>query len=220
MDESAPTPVPAGVLQLSELEVRVLGVLVEKELTVPDSYPLTLNALVSGCNQKSSRDPVMTLTEAQVKEALDDLRHRSLIMESSGGRAWRYAHNVSRGLSLGSAEVALITALWLRGPQTSGELRIGAERFYRFADLSSVEAYLEEMSTRAPLKVVRLPRQSGAREARWMHLYCGMPDMSASAASAPAGEPELREPINQRVQALEERVARLEEQLAALRSDP
>ncbi len=161
--------------QLTLLETRVLGVLVEKEITVPDSYPLTLNSLVSGCNQKSSRDPLMNITEAEVKAALDELRRRTLIVESSGGRAWRYAHNVPKGLGLSSAETALIASMWLRGAQTSGELRINAERFYRFADLSSVEAYLEDMATKTPSRVLKLPRQSGAREARWMHLYSGTP---------------------------------------------
>ncbi len=176
--------------QLSQLETRVLGVLVEKEITVPDSYPLTLNSLVNGCNQKSSRDPVMNVTEAQVKEALDELRRRTLIMESSGGRAWRYAHNVPKGLGLSSSETALIAALWLRGAQTSGELRINAERFYRFADLSSVEAYLEDMATKTPPRVLKLPRQSGAREARWTHLYCGTPveELSASERGQPVAE--------------------------------
>ena len=199
--------------QLTLLETRVLGVLVEKEITVADSYPLTLNSLVSGCNQKSSRDPLMNLTEAQVKEALDELRRRSLIMETSGGRAWRYAHNVPKGLGLSSAETAIIAALWLRGAQTSGELRINAERFYRFADLSSVEAYLEDMATKTPARVVKLPRQPGAREARWMHLYSGTPteEFIAETLSPPtrgAGGAALAELLS-RIEELEAKVDRL-----------
>lgn len=213
MDESPQVTLP----QLSALEARVLGVLVEKELTVPDAYPLTLHSLVAGCNQKSSRDPVMNVNESQVKEALDDLRRRTLVIESSGGRAWRYAHNVPKALGLGSAQTAIITALWLRGPQTAGELRIAAERFYRFADLSSVEAYLEDMESRAPAKVVRLARQPGAREGRWTHLYSGTPaqEPMSPASETGTGGSDVQE-LALRLQALEDRVARLEGQLAAL----
>lgn len=202
---------------LSALEARVLGVLVEKEITVPDTYPMTLNALVAGCNQKSSRDPVMNVTDAEVKEVVDGLRRRSLVIESSGGRTWRYAHNVPKALALGSSELAIITALWLRGPQTTGELRIAAERFYRFADLSSVEAYLEEMATRAPPKVVRLPRQAGAREARWAHLYCGVPVQAPTDERAPRPV-EASDDLRARVLDLEQRVVVLEAALAALRN--
>lgn len=205
--------------RFSALELRVLGVLVEKELTVPDTYPLTLNALVAGCNQKTSRDPVMNVTEGAVKEALDDLRRRSLILETSGGRAWRYAHNVPKGLALGSAETALLTALWLRGPQTSGELRIAAERFYRFADLSSVEAYLEDLATRTPAKVVRLPRQPGAREARWAHLYGDLPVTEAAAPEASGPRAAADDALMERMMALEARVTHLEEELQRLRPD-
>jgi len=204
--------------QLSTLETRVLGVLVEKEATVPDTYPLTLNSLVAGCNQKSSRDPVMNLGEGQVKEALDDLRRRSLVVESSGGRAWRYAHNVPRALGLGSSETALITALWLRGPQTSGELRINAERFYRFADLSSVEGYLEDMATRTPPLVVKLPRAPGAREARWTHLYCGTPDLSVAPVPVHASPSPAEDGVAQRLAALEARVTQLEDEVTRLKS--
>lgn len=212
----------AELPQLSPLEIRVLGVLVEKEVTVPDSYPLTLNALVNGCNQKSSREPVMNVTEAQAKQALDDLRRRTLIMESSGGRVWRYSHNVPKGLGIGSSETALLVALWLRGPQTSGELRINAERFYNFADLSSVEAYLEDMATKTPARVIKLPRQPGAREARWMHLYCGMPDMTvstevASERAESRGSSALSA-LEQRVDALEVTVDHLQRALAELKS--
>lgn len=206
--------------QLTLLETRVLGVLVEKEITVPDSYPLTLNSLVSGCNQKSSRDPLMSVTEAQVKEALDELRRRSLVMETGGGRAWRYAHNVPKGLGLGSSETAIIAALWLRGPQTSGELRINAERFYRFADLSSVEAYLEEMAAKPPVRVIQLPRQPGAREARWMHLYSGTPVVEPESEShaLPARSTGALAELARRVEELEAKVGKLESELEAIKS--
>ena len=158
---------------LTPVEARVAAVLVEKQATVPDSYPLSLNALVSGCNQKSSRDPVMELDEATVLAALETLRERSLVVEVSGSRVSRFEHNLPRGLSLPSAAVALLTVLILRGPLTAAELRLHSERLHRFADLSSVEAFLDELATRQPVRVLKLPRAPGAREARWVHLLCG-----------------------------------------------
>ena len=168
---------------LSLLETRVLGVLVEKQHTVPDTYPLTLNALVAGCNQKTSRDPVLEATEAEVQAVVDRLKGLSLVVESSGGRVMRYAHNVGRVLGVPAQAVALLTVIMLRGPQTVGELRIHSDRLHRFADISSVEAFLEELAQRpaGPL-VVELPRQPGARETRWAHLLSGAPALPASEA--------------------------------------
>src|SRR4030067_460721 len=140
-----PTTLPV----LSLLEARVLGVLAEKQRTVPDSYPLTLNSLVSGCNQKSSRDPVIEAAEAEVLVALDSLRGMSLIVETSGGRASRYAHNIERVLHIPTQSTALLALLMLRGPQTAGELRINCERLHKFADISSVESFLVELAERA-----------------------------------------------------------------------
>src|SRR5574340_132400 len=176
---------------LSLLETRVLGVLAEKQRTVPDSYPLTLNSLVSGCNQKSSRDPVIEASEAEVQAALDSLRALSLIVETSGGRASRYGHNIERVLHMPTQSTALRTMLMLRGPQTAGELRINCERLHKFADISSVEGFLTELAerTEGPL-VVELPRQPGARENRWMHLLSGVPvvEERAYVASAPSAQ--------------------------------
>src|SRR5260221_3118560 len=165
---------------LSLLETRVLGVLVEKEHTVPDSYPLTLNALVSGCNQKTSRDPILDATEDEVQAAIDRLKALSLVVESSGGRVMRYAQNFARVLTIPTQAVALLTIIMLRGPQTVGELRIHCERLHRFADISSVEAFLHELAGRptGPL-VVELARQSGARETRWAHLLSAPPAVTA-----------------------------------------
>lgn len=170
---------------LSLLETRVLGVLVEKRHTVPDTYPLTLNALVAGCNQKSSRDPVLDAREADVQGAVDHLRQWSLVVESSGGRTMRYAENAGKVLGLPSESVALIATLMLRGPQTPAELRQNCERLHRFADVSSVEAYLDELTRRAggPF-VAELARQPGRREARWTHLLSGPPQEAAPAGSA------------------------------------
>ncbi len=165
---------------LSLLETRVLGVLVEKQHTVPDTYPMTLNALVAGCNQKTSRDPILDASDADVQATLDRLKALSLVVESSGGRVMRYAHNVERVLQIPGQAVALLTALMLRGPQTVGELRINCDRLHRFADISAVEAFLQELAERpAGALVVELPRQPGARETRWAHLLSG--DLPAEA---------------------------------------
>src|SRR5437016_14218412 len=167
-----PMPLPT----LSLLDTRVIGVLVEKQHTVPDTYPLTLNALLAGCNQKTSRDPILNATEAEVQATIDHLRSLSLVIESSGGRVMRYAHNVERVLAVPSQAVALLAALMLRGPQTNGELRINCERLHRFADTSAVEAFLHELAERATgALVVELPRAPGARENRWAHLLSGTP---------------------------------------------
>jgi uncharacterized protein YceH (UPF0502 family) len=177
--------------QLSGLETRVLGVLVEKARTVPDTYPLSLNALVAGCNQKNNRDPVMQATEREVQAAIDALRPLSLVIESSGSRVMRYAHNVGRVLHVDDAAVAVLAALMLRGPQTSGELRTNADRLHRFPDLGAIEAVLGALAARGesaggPL-VVQLPRMPGSREHRWAHLLSGPVDAtSLDAGPAPA----------------------------------
>ena len=179
-------PVP----ELSLLETRVLGVLVEKQHTVPDSYPLTLNALVSGCNQKTSRDPIIEASEAEVQAAIDHLKSLSLVMESSGGRVMRYSQNVGKVLGVPPQSVALLAVLWLRGAQTAGELRINSDRLHKFGDILSVEAFLRELAERpAGALVMELPRAPGSREARWAHLISGEPEMtSAGAEPAPLGE--------------------------------
>src|SRR5438045_8181107 len=145
--------------ELSLVETRILGVLVEKQRTVPDTYPLSLNALVAGCNQKTSRDPILELSEPDVQSILDTLRAASLVIESSGGRVMRYAHNLERVLDLPTPSVALLAVLMLRGPQTVGELRINCDRLHRFADISTVEAFLQELANcLARALVVELPR--------------------------------------------------------------
>jgi hypothetical protein len=209
---------------LSLAETRVLGVLVEKEKTVPDTYPLSLNALVSGCNQKNNRDPVLSLGEEEVQAAVDELKRRSLVIESSGARVARYSHNLGRVLRVPSQAEALIATLFLRGPQTGGELRIGSERLHRFADISSVEAFLEELATRpeaegGPL-VVKLPRRPGEREARWAHLLSGPVDtspMTASTAGLPTGDVAEIAVLRSEIAALRAEVAELRAAVAALR---
>lgn len=201
---------------LSLLETRVLGTLVEKQHTVPDTYPLTLNALVSGCNQKSSRSPVMEATEAEVQAALDSLRSANLVIESSGGRVARYSHNFERVLQIPSQSAALLTVLMLRGPQTVGELRINSERLHKFADISAVEGFLNELAARpAGALVVQLPRLPGSRENRWAHLLSGAPKTETFVGEArPAEEaPSLGE-----LAALKAHVAKLDSEVAALKA--
>ena len=197
---------------LSLLETRVLGTLIEKQHTVPDSYPMSLNALLLGCNQKTSRAPVMEATETEVQAALDSLKGRNLVIESSGGRVARYSHNFERVIQVPSQSVAILTSLMLRGPQTSGELRISCERLHAFADISAVEGFLQELAARpSGALVLQLPRLPGARESRWAHLLGGPPKQEpAPVAPRAAGGDEFAE--------LKASVARLEAELAELRS--
>ena len=208
---------------LSPAEARVLGTLMEKARTVPDSYPLTLNSLQNGCNQKSAREPAMTLSEAEISEAIDGLRACSLVIESSGSRVTRYEHNVQRAAGVPEQSAVLLGMLMLRGPQTAGELRINTERWYKFLDIASVDAFLEELQDRSEEKggalVVKLPRAPGAREQRWAHLLCGPVDMTlptAPTATGGAAEDDVIA-LTRRVAALEHTVTALSEQLANLR---
>lgn len=198
---------------LSPVEARVLATLMEKARTVPDSYPLSLNAVVLGCNQKTTRDPVMNVSDAQAQEALDALRDLGLVHTTSGGRTTRWEHNFQRGVGVPEQSAVLLGLLMLRGPQTAGELRINAERWYRFADISSVEAFLDELQERSAAKggplVVQLPRAPGAREQRWAHLLCGPVDPSSWAAGS--GRAEAAAPaVQARIEALEAQVAALQ----------
>lgn len=168
---------------LSPLEARVLGVLVEKQATVPDTYPMSLNALVGGCNQKSARSPVIEAGEADVMGALDGLKALSLVFEGSSSRVVKFEHNTARALKLPSQAMALLAVLMLRGPQTSAELRLNSERLHRFADVSSVEGFLDELAAREQPLVLKLARAPGEREARWAHLLCGEPAQPAQRAA-------------------------------------
>ncbi|WP_342128509.1 YceH family protein [Hydrogenophaga sp. OTU3427] len=199
-----------AVRPLLPTEARVLATLMEKARTVPDTYPMTLNGLLGGCNQKTSREPVMSLAEAEVLEALDGLRDLGLISESSGGRAARFGHQFQKGYGVPEQSAVLLGLLMLRGPQTAGELRLNAERWYRFADISSVEAFLDELQERSAEKggalVLKLPRAPGAREQRWAHLLCGPVDLDSLAAGG-ASVPTAG--LAPRVAALEAEVAHL-----------
>ncbi|GIX53113.1 MAG: YceH family protein [Sphaerotilus natans subsp. sulfidivorans] len=167
---------------LTALEARIVAVLVEKESTVPDTYPLSLNALCAGCSQKTARDPVMSVNEAQALAAIEELKALSLVIEISGTRTAKFEHNMGRALGVPGAAVALLATLMLRGPQTAAELRLHSERLHRFADVSSVEGFLDELAGKAEPMVRKLPRAPGARESRWVHLLCGEVQIEATGA--------------------------------------
>ena len=210
---SAPAPVAAPALLLTPFEARVLGTLMEKARTVPDSYPLSLNSLVLGCNQKTTRDPIMNLTEAEVADAVASLKERHLVRENSGSRVTRFEHNFQRGVGVPEQSAVLLGLLMLRGPQTAAELRLNTERWYKFADISSVEGFLEELQDRSSDKggplVVKLAKAPGAREQRWAHLLCGPVDEAALAQGSGARAVDG---------VAMERITRLEAEVAELRT--
>jgi uncharacterized protein YceH (UPF0502 family) len=173
---------------LSPLEARVLGVLVEKQHTVPDTYPMSLNALVGGCNQKTARHPVIEASDAEVLNAIDGLKGLHLVFEGSSSRVPKFEHNTGRALQLPSQAVAVLAVLMLRGPQTAAELRLNCDRLHRFADISSVEGFLDELASKATPMVAKLPRAAGEREARWAHLLCGEVQLAAGRAAAAVDE--------------------------------
>jgi uncharacterized protein len=217
-------------IELDSLEARVIGCLIEKQITTPDQYPLSLNALVSACNQKSNRDPVMSLDESTVQRTVDALSRKHLILERSGfgSRVPKYQHlfcNTEYGtLKFSPQELAIVCELLLRGPQTPGELRSRASRMASFAEVSEVEAALQSLLEResGPL-VARLAREPGRRESRYMHLFSGeAPPQSAATADMPpddAAPPAVGgETLASRVAKLEEEVQRLRTEMAALKS--
>jgi len=204
---------------LSLLETRVLGVLAEKERTVPDTYPMTLNALIAGCNQKTSRDPVINATETEVQAAIDSLKAMNLVIESSGGRVARYTHNIERVLQVPRQSSALLAVLMLRGPQTVGELRINCERLHNFADISSVEGFLHELAERpAGALVAELPRQAGSRENRWVHLLSGAPAAQDVAAQSSNSVVEVGGMAVSEIAAMKANIARLEAEVSELKA--
>jgi uncharacterized protein YceH (UPF0502 family) len=197
-------------LVLNEVEARVLGALIEKDITTPDYYPLSLNALINACNQKSNRDPVMNLDEQTVREALNSLQGKRLAGPASGAdsRVTKYEHRSQEVFNLTRGETALLCVLLLRGPQTPGELRGRSERLHRFETLDDVHATLQRMTERDPALVTMLPRVPGTKESRFAHLLSGKvekyePPVPAAAESSPHAE----------------RIGRLEEEVAGLRRD-
>ena len=202
---------------LTPIQARALGTLMEKARTVPDSYPLSLNALVLGCNQKSSREPLMEVTDDEAHSALASLKAQSLVFEASSSRVPRFEHNFQRAAGVSEAQAVMMGLLMLRGPQTAAELRSSGERWYKFADAAAVEAVLLALQQRGddggqPM-VRQLPRAPGAREQRWVHLLCGEPDLAAFAAMAAS------HPAQADGQGLLARVTALENMLALIKSD-
>jgi hypothetical protein len=197
--------------QLDAAEVRVLGALLEKEIATPEYYPLSLNALVNACNQKSNREPVVSYDESTVEAALEGLRAKGLATRLTGReiRVPKHAQRFTEQFNLGRREAALLCLLLLRGPQTAGELRGRSDRLYRFGDLEAVETTLLHLSESG--FVVRLSRYAGSREPRWSHLLAGQPDAAVEEGEAP--------PARAAQPAVADRIAALERELAALRAE-
>jgi len=219
MDENHSTP---QLPELSDVQARILGCLMEKESTTPENYPLSLNATVRACNQKSNRNPVMELEEVTVRHALDRLTDLKLVRRviSDDSRVTKFRHIVPEVMQFGPPEVAVIAILLLRGPQTPGEIRNRTERLHDFASLPAVEASLEDLSKRHPSMVVRLERVPGARESRFAHLLGGPVDEEAPAVAvsikpgiAPSPAPGIEE---DRITRLESDVTELREQMEQL----
>jgi len=212
-------------LELSEIEARVVGALVEKETTTPEYYPLSLNALVNACNQKSNRDPVMALDEEAVRKALRSLTDQAMVRSASGdSRVAKFEHRLNELYNFHRHEIAILCVLLLRGPQTPGELRTRAERMYAFEDLDAVHSALNLLMRREPPLVKVLPRQPGTKESRYMHLLSGdaAPAESASSTSESShphdGQtPGLSSANADRITDLENEVSSLRRELETLR---
>jgi uncharacterized protein YceH (UPF0502 family) len=204
--------------KLDPVEIRVLGSLLEKEQTNPDAVPLSVNALLAAANQKTNREPVMSLTETQVVDALDRLRQEVLVWRSEGARTERWQQSVVRRWGLDRAGKALLTLLFLRGPQTPGELRSRSERLHPFASLEEVEEALRRLAAEDEPLVMELPRRPGQKEARWAHLVGEtIEEPAEEPAEVPGEPPPARSALAARVEQLEETVARLAADLEELK---
>jgi uncharacterized protein len=212
-------------IELSPIEARVIGCLIEKQITTPDQYPLSLNALVNACNQKSNRDPVMSTDEAAIQTTVDQLTRKHLVIEKSGfgSRVPKYQHrlcNTEFGpLKFTPQELAIVCELLVRGPQTPGELRTRAARMAPFSEVGQVETTLESLSSRAdgPF-VVRLPREPGRRDSRYAHLFSGAPTIPALTEESNAGPSMPSPPAPSRLERLEEEVRQLKEELKDIKA--
>ena len=204
---------------LDAIEARVIGTMIEKRITVPDSYPLTVNSIVNGCNQLNNRAPVTALSEAEVTSAVERLRDRGFtgLFTGIATRVPKYSETFAERLGLQRAETALLCELMLRGAQMPGELRSRAERLHAFADLAEVENTLLAMSQLTPPLVVQLPREGGARAAKWQHMLFGGELPEAGAATLPPSKLDRETALSDRVKALETKVAELEDALTSLR---
>ncbi len=210
---------------LSPVEARVLGALIEKDITTPDYYPLSLNALVNACNQKNNRDPVMNLDENAVRDALYSLQEKRLAGPAGGAdsRVTKYEHRVQEVFNFTRAETAIMDVLLLRGPQTTGELRGRGERMFRFEELSDVQATLQKLMQRTPPLVKMLPRQPGTKEARYAHLLSGdvegfdAPQETAPTAVTGSADPERLERLESEVAELRREVGELKQQMESFK---
>jgi uncharacterized protein YceH (UPF0502 family) len=211
---------PVPELNLSETEVRVLGSLIEKDITTPDYYPLSLNALVNACNQKNNRDPVMALDEGSVRQALGSLQERRMAGPAGGAdsRVTKYEHRLQEVFNFDRREIALICVVLLRGPQTPGELRGRSDRMYRFETLDDVQSAIQRLMERQPPLVRVLPRQAGTKESRYMHLFSGDAGIPAEADEATASPSRSERPLDSsRLSLLENEVSALRQELSELR---
>lgn len=217
---ATPQESPSQALMLIDaIQARILGSLVEKEATTPEAYPLTANALVLACNQKNNRDPVLELEPGDVGHALRVMEERGLVRSVHGARAQRYEHRFSQAWSLTLKQQAVLSVMLLRGPQTVAELLSRCERLQAFADAEEVRLALDRLIQRSPVVVVKLGRQAGQREDRYMHLLCGPVDEAAFAMNSrpSSNERSERSDIERRLESLEARVVELEAELQALR---
>ncbi len=204
------------MLTLNAVELRVLGALIEKEITTPEYYPLSLNALVNACNQRSSRDPVMELSEADVRSALFELERFGLVRVLSDARVSKFEHLAYGKLSLGRPEIAVLGLLLLRGPQTPAELRARAERMYTFDDTAAVTSVLDRLAAREDSLVAQLARQPGARESRWAHLLGGSVENAQPVDARVPDAADTDVAIQDRLAALERMVKALEERVQVI----
>ena len=201
---------------LTEIETRVLGSLIEKDITTPDYYPLSLNALVNACNQKNNREPVMTLDESAVRDALASLQEKRLAGPASGAdsRVTKFEHRLQEVFNFDRREIAVVCVLLLRGPQTPGELRGRTDRMYHFEALEDVVSTLDRLAQREPPLTRILPRQPGTKESRYTHLFSGEPPEQPEVARASSPAPDVGNSVADRILTLEEEVSRLRAELA------
>ena len=204
--------------ELEAVEIRVLGSLAEKQMSTPEYYPLTLNALVAACNQKSNREPVMEASVAEVQRALDWLQEEKLAWKVVGGRAVRWEHNLDTALQLDVASKAVLTLLFLRGPQTPGELRGRSDRLHPFGSISNVEETLQRIAASPDPLVREIARRPGQKESRWMHIFGSASGEAGFSPPVPAEAGTYTEPIAARVQRLEEAITALLEEMNALKA--